>query len=72
MVSACRQLGDPSRGGDPSLWADALHCLALADAQELADCRAELREVISAVEREGVMSALAVLQVTVGSPQAAP
>lgn len=58
LIACCKRLGDPLRGGDPSLWADVLVFLGAHEGA----CEEEVREVLGVVEREALLPPLIVLQ----------
>ncbi|KAF3778686.1 Vacuolar protein-sorting-associated protein [Nymphaea thermarum] len=64
LISCCKKLGDSSRGGDPSLWADVLKYFG--DLGE--DCSKEVKEVLVYIERDDILPPIIVLQTLSRNP----
>lgn len=58
LISCCKRLGDSSRGGDPSLWADVLQFFG----ERGENCSKEVKEVLVYVEKDNLLPPLIVLQ----------
>lgn len=64
LIACCKRLGDSSRGGDPSLWADVLKYFG-----ELGeDCSKEVKEVLVYIERDDILPPIIVLQILAKNP----
>lgn len=64
LIGCCKRLGDSGKGGDPSLWADLLKYFG-----ELGeDCSKEVKEVLTYIERDGILSPIIVLQTLSRNP----
>lgn len=64
LISCCKRLGDSSRGGDASLWADALAYFG----EKGENCTKEVKEVLFHIERDNLLPPLIVIQ-TLGKNQ---
>lgn len=64
LIACCKRLADSSKGGDPSLWADLLKYFG-----ELGeDCSAEVKEVLTYIERDDVLPPIVVIQTLSRNP----
>lgn len=64
LIACCKRLGDSGKGGDPSLWADLLKYFG-----ELGeDCSKEVKEVLTYIERDDILSPILVLQTLSRNP----
>eukprot|EP01018_Ginkgo_biloba_P031346 Gb_07923 [translate_table: standard] len=64
LITCCKRLGDSSRGGEPSLWADVLKYFG-----ELGeDCSKEVKEVLVYIERDELLPPIIVLQILAKNP----
>ncbi|XP_068634099.1 vacuolar protein-sorting-associated protein 11 homolog [Aristolochia californica] len=64
LIACCKRLGDVSKGGDSSLWADLLKYFG-----ELGeDCSKEVKEVLSYIERDDILPPIIVLQTLAKNP----
>ncbi|ERN12390.1 vacuolar protein-sorting-associated protein 11 homolog isoform X1 [Amborella trichopoda] len=64
LITCCKKLGDSSKGGDPSLWADVLKYFG-----ELGeDCSKEVKEVLVYIERDDILPPIIVLQALSRNP----
>ncbi|KAH7422083.1 hypothetical protein KP509_13G089700 [Ceratopteris richardii] len=64
LISCCKRLADPSRGGDSSLWADVLQYFG----EKGEDCSQEVKEVLVYVEKDNLLPPLIVLQTLAKNP----
>ncbi|KAJ7570925.1 hypothetical protein O6H91_01G140100 [Diphasiastrum complanatum] len=58
LISCCKRLGDASRGGDSSLWADVLAYFG----EHGENCCDEVKEILVYIERDNLLPPLIVLQ----------
>lgn len=65
LISCCKRLGDSSRGGDSSLWADVLQYFG----ERGEDCSKEVKEVLIYVEKDNLLPPLIVLQTLAKNPE---
>lgn len=64
LIACCKRLGDSGKGGDASLWADLLKYFG-----ELGeDCSKEVKEVLTYIERDDILSPILVLQTLSRNP----
>ncbi|XP_025015789.1 vacuolar protein-sorting-associated protein 11 homolog isoform X2 [Ricinus communis] len=64
LIACCKRLGDSSKGGEPSLWADLLKYFG-----ELGeDCSKEVKEVLTYIERDDILPPIIVLQTLSRNP----
>lgn len=66
LIEACERHGDPSSGGDPEIWHDALERLSSVAAGPQAN--AALKELLMRIEATNVMPPLVVLPVLARNP----
>lgn len=64
LIACCKRLGDSGKGGDAALWADLLKYFG-----ELGeDCSKEVKEVLTYIERDDILSPILVLQILSRNP----
>lgn len=64
LIACCKRLGDSSKGGDPSLWADLLKYFGEIGE----DCTKEVKEVLTYIERDDILPPIIVLQTLAKNP----